>query len=203
MAYNDNTTKLKAVIFFVLTFTCGVAFFYSYMSNQFTFRDPAAIRGKIHQIKSLDPDELKSEISKNLQIQPVSTTEKHIRFTGFSSNICKQYEDIEIQFFAEGISVAGEPPTFSISAPCLPAQDPVDLASIEIPIAELMKQKPGNLSIKFDQYKSTFSFKNAADSWPQTWVLKTVLFSNKNGNTKKVSFDSQWAAGEQPIVLEF
>ncbi len=203
MANKNDKTQLKSVLFFALTFAFGFAFFYAYVSNQLTFRDPAAIRGKINQIHNLDPDELKFEISKSLRIQPISTTEKHIRFSGFSSNICKQYEDIEIQFLAEGISVAGEPPTFSVKAPCLPGQDPVDLASIEIPIAELMKQKPGNLSIKFDQYKSTYSFKNAADSWPQTWVLKTVIFSSKNGNAKKVSFDSQWAAGEQPIVLEF
>lgn len=203
MANTGKTTKIKSVAFFVLTFVFGLTSFYAYMNNQFVFRDPAAIRGKINQIHNLDPDELKFEISKNLKIQLISTTEKHIQFSGFSSNICKQYEDIEIQFFAEGISVAGEPPTFSVTAPCLPAQDPVDLASIEIPVAELLKQKPGNLSIKFDQYKSTFSFKNAADSWPQTWVLKTVTFSNKNGTAKRVSFDSQWAAGEQPIVLEF
>ena len=195
--------KFKSVFLFALTFTLGFSLFYGYFNESFGERDPAAIGNKVHQLKNFDPEQLKEELSQKVRIQNLPDGKKYIRFTSLSSNVCRQYPKVQIQFSADGISVAGEPPVMTIEADCVPAQDPVEMASIEIPVEKILKQKPANASYKFDGLTSTFTFSGSGDEWPRTWILRSVIFKNQNGNTKIVAFEKTISENKTPTVLEF
>ena len=195
--------KSKSVFFFVLTFALGFSLFYGYFNETFSERDPAAIGNKVHQLKNFDPEQLKDELSHKVQVQNLPDGKKYIRFTSLSSNVCRQFPKVQIEFSGEGISVAGEPPVMTIDAECLPAQDPVEMASIEVPVARILQQKPSNASFKFDGLTSTFTFSGSGDEWPRTWILRSVIFKNQNGNTKVVAFDKTISEAHSPTVLEF
>lgn len=195
--------KSKSVFFFALTFSLGFSLFYGYFNEEFSDRDPAAVGNKIHQLKNFDPEQLKDELSKKIQVQNLPDGKKYIRFSSLSSNVCRQYPKVQIQFSGEGISVAGEPPVMTIDAECLPAQDPVEMASIEIPVEKILQQKPANASFKFDGLTSTFTFSGSGDEWPKTWILRSVIFKNQNGNTKIVAFEKTITETQPPTVLEF
>jgi hypothetical protein len=77
------------------------------------------------------------------------------------------------------------------------------MASIEIPVARILQQKPSNASFKFDGLTSTFTFSGSGDEWPRTWILRSVIFKNQNGNTKVVAFDKTISEAHSPTVLEF
>jgi len=200
---SEQTSKFKAVFFFVLTFSFGYSLFYGYIEDRFINRDPAAIDSRIIQINNLDPSQLKEELSSKIQVQSLESGQKFLRFRNLSSHICKQYKEVQIQFLADGVSVAGQPPEMTIVADCLPAQDPAEMASIEIPVEKIVKQKPGNFELKFDGLHSRFIFKGAADEWPTTWILKAVVFKSQNGSDKVIAFDTKVSAQQEPVVLEF
>lgn len=195
--------KSKSVFLFVLTFALGFSLFYGYFNENFSERDPAAIGKKIHQLKNFDPEQLKEELAHKVQIQSLPDGKKYIRFTSLSSNVCRQYPKVQIQFTADGISVAGDPPMMTIDAECLPAQDPIEMASIEVPVEKILKQKPVNASYKFDGLTSTFTFSGSGDEWPRTWILRSVIFKNQNGNSKIVAFEKTITETKIPTVLEF
>lgn len=200
---NEYKSKFKAVFFFVLTFAFGYSLFYGYIEERFIGRDPAAVSQKIYQIKNFDPNQLKDELSSKIQVQSLENGQKFLRFKNLSSHVCKQYKEVQIQFFADGVSVAGQPPEMTVVADCLPAQDPAEMASIEIPIEKIIKQKPGNFELNFDSLHSRFIFKGAADEWPKTWILKAVIFKSEKGSDKVVTFDTKISSHQEPVVLEF
>lgn len=193
-----NSNTLKSVFFFVLTFTLGFSVYYGFVESVQFERDPAAIAGKIHQLKNLDPDQLKEELQQKMQVVTLANGQKFIRFPQLTSNVCKQYGKVLLKFKAEGISVAGEAPQMVIEADCLPAQDPTEMASIEVPVQQITSQKPTNATFKFEGSNSEFTFTSSADSWPTLWVLQSISFKGAQGATKMVSFDLT-----QPRVLEF
>ena len=200
----NSFKKFKSVFFFALAFVLGFSIFYSrYIdSNFFEQRDPAAIGNKINQIRNFDHDQLKEELAHKIQIQNVDG-EKFIRFSSLSSNVCKQYPQVQVQFVADGMSVAGEAPTMTIEADCLPAQDPIEMASIEVPVAQILRQKPANATFKFDGTNGKFIFASSGDEWPHTWILRSVTFKNPNGGSKIIAFDKTISPGQVPTVLEF
>jgi hypothetical protein len=108
-----------------------------------------------------------------------------------------------MQFKGDGIAVDGEPPIMTIEAQCLPGQDPADLASIVIPTQKILQQKPANATFKFDGSDSTYAFSGSGDAWPRIWILKTIIFKNRNGADKIVAFDQIIKDGLKPTVVEF
>lgn len=204
--------KFKSIFLFVLTFTLGYSLFFSYFEESFTDRDPAALGHKIYQLKNLDPDQLKQELSQKVLIQQLPDGKKYIRFASLSAQVCKQYSKIQIQFMADGVLVSGEAPTMTIDADCKPSQDPLEMASIEIPIDRFLKEKPKDAIYEFTDSSSVFTFKNFADEWPKTWLLQSIVFKNEKGNEKIVAFDQMVKQDSQalgpsqqisPKVLEF
>lgn len=198
-------TKVKLLTLLGLGFCFGLAAVFTNYSNLTGQRDPAAINAKVFQLSNLSSIEIKSQIQKKLKVMPTVRGQKNIALNGFSSALCKTYSIIEMEFAGEGISVAGEPPVMKISYPCTAGQDPAEIAPMQLAVKRLMGEKPRNASFKFDGYNSTVILSNAADEWPQQWILKQVQFKNENGNNKQVSFDRSPASinEEPPIVLEF
>lgn len=199
-------TKLNSVLLAVTAFIVGVGAFYAVYNNTLGKRDPAAIQGKVFQITTLTSEEIKNQLQNKIVVTPTLEGKKSIAFSGFSSALCKTYATVEIEFAAEGVSVAGEAPTMKITHPCEAAQDPAEMASISIPIEKILGEKPRNAEFTFDGYKAVVTFANSADEWPRQWILKRVEFKNVNGENKSASFNRSPASvteGEQPIVLEF
>ncbi len=202
------SANFKSAIFFTICFSLGLAFFFSISEDMSVQRDPAAIDGKVFQLTSLSSTQIKNQLINTIKIQSVVVGEKSLRLTGFSSALCKTYAQIELQFIADGIAVAGETPQMIIKAPCEAGQDPAEMASITIPIEKILAEKPKNAEYHFDGFNSKFSFTNTSDEWPRTWVLKTIQFVSGSEKSKLVRMD-QTATGdlnkfpEQLIVLEF
>ncbi len=198
----------KSILFFSLCFALGLSLFFSISEDLSVQRDPAAIDGKIFQISSLSSAQIKNQLVKKIKIQTLVVGEKTLRLDGFSSALCKSYANIELQFVADGMAVAGESPQMIVKAPCTPGQDPAEMASITIPFEKILSEKPRNADFHFDGFQSHFEFKNTAETWPRTWVLKTVQFISGTTKSKLVRLDLNEAGDlnkspDQLIVLEF
>jgi hypothetical protein len=199
---NSQSQKLKSVILSVLFFAVGFSIFFSIANNVSIRRDPASLNEKMNSISGLDRAQLKSELEKKIKIRSISNgTEKTIVLEGFSSNLCKQYENVQLIFTAEGVSVAGEPTQMKINSPCEAAQDPAEMASIRIPVEKIMNSKPRDAEFSFLGYNSKFTFSKSADEWPHVWVLSSFEFVSVTGPSKLVKLQGEDHSA--PIVLEF
>jgi|GEM_PF-4723241 len=213
-----TSSKIKNIGFFILCFGLGLSFFYSISENisiqrgltDEQTRDPAAIEGKIFQITSLSSEQIKTQLQKKIEITPTIDGKKTILFSGFSSALCKNYFAIEIEFTAEGVAVAGEPPVMKIVAPCTAAQNPAEIAAINLPIEKILNQKTRNAEYSFDGFNAVVTFSNSADEWPRQWILKRVEFKNAAGENKSANFSrapasvsSKNISTDRLIVLEF
>ena len=213
-------TKQKISVFVVLfiAFIFGFSVFIAANKDYFIDRDPAAIPGKLMHFNNLNPDQLRAELETKIKIKPVFTADnlpsKSIVFTGLSSQICKSYSEIHMEFSGEGMSVDGESTKMRVVAPCEAGQDPAEIASIILPIQEILKQKPKDAEFTFNGFSGTYKFTSVADSWPQVWVLRSVYFTNPTlgsasapglspASPREVVFSKAASASAQPIVLEF
>ncbi len=199
---NSQTQKLKSVILSTLFFAVGFSIFFSISNNVAIQRDPASLSGKMNSLTGLDRDQLKSEIEKKVRVTAVNNgKEKTIVLQGFSSNLCKQFQTVELTFVAEGVSVAGEPTKMKINSPCEAAQDPAEMASIRIPVEKIMNEKPRDAEFSFTGYNSKFTFSKSADEWPHVWILSSFEFLSVGGPSKLVKLLDENRSN--PIVLEF
>lgn len=201
--------KLKVLLFFGLCFSLGISIFFSISEEMSIQRDPASINGKLFQISSLSHSQIQQQLSRNIKIQPTISGQKVVRLEGFSAALCKTYPTVELDFVADGVAVAGEFPHMTIKAPCEAGQDPSEMASIILPVERILAEKPRNAEFHFDGFTSRFAFSNSSDSWPHTWILKTVSFKSDMGQNKVVHLDKNEngdivaKSPDQMIVLEF
>lgn len=200
------SSNLKAAFLFVFCFGFGLTAFYSVSKNSAAPRDPAAIGSKVFQITSLSSEQIRDHLVQKIKVFPTMEGKKAIQFSGFSSALCKLYPEVEMQFQAEGVAVAGEAPVMKITSPCEIGQDPAEMASIQLPIEKILAEKPRNAEFVFDGFSAKVSFTNSADEWPRQWTLKSVQFKDASGNYKSASFERKVASenrSERPVVLEF
>ena len=196
--------KLKSLFLFLLTFGLGFSIYYTNMQNwNLSQRDPASINTKISHLNNYDHDQLKSELLHSFQITYLDSGDKAIRFQNISSQVCKTYQKINLDFIADGMTVSGEPTEFKIEADCIPAQDPAELASIIIPIKRLLSMKAQNAVFKFNNETTTYTFNNTGDVWPQVWILKNISFRSHSGQLKTVELDIVGQNLDNLKVLEF
>jgi hypothetical protein len=186
-------------------FCLGLAAVISNYTHERTQRDPAALTGTLYQITNLSSSEIREQLLHRLKVHPLTDGKKTISLNGFSSAICKAYSQIDMEFVAEGVSVAGDPPVLKISYPCHAAQDPSEIAPAELSVSRLLLEKPHNATFQFDGSATTFTLQNSADEWPTQWVLREIEFKNDGGTSKHVTFDRSPASvnEEPPVVLEF
>jgi len=196
--------NLKSIIFSFLCFGLGIATFYRISDGVSTPRDPASLHERMNSIVGINPADFKSEIERKIKISNIQQgKEKAILFEGFSSNLCRSYETVELEFFAEGVSVAGEPTTMKVSAPCEQAQDPAEMASIRIPVEKILNEDPKDAEFSFSGFKGKYTFSKSADEWPRVWILKSVEFRSLKNVSKVVKFDQLSFEKNKPVVLEF
>ncbi|MBC7741632.1 MAG: hypothetical protein H7061_05525 [Bdellovibrionaceae bacterium] len=199
-------SKVKTFSLFALCFGLGISLFFSISEKFDIARDPASIDGKVFQISTLSSEQIKAQLSQKIKIRPTVDGKKSIQFSGFSSSLCKTYPEIEMEFEAEGVAVAGESPTMKITAPCEAGQDPAEMSAIFLPLEQILKEKPRNAQFKFEGYTTQLEFKNTSDDWPRQWILTRVQFKNGFGNNKSVYFERTLAAGkanERLVILNF
>lgn len=200
------SSAAKSVCFFALCFAFGLSAFFGAYENSNPLRDPAALSGKIFQITSLSSEQIKNHISHKIKVFPTTEGKKSIQLSGFSSALCKIYPEIEMEFQAEGVAVAGEIPSMKITSPCEVGQDPAEMASFQLPVSKILSEKPKNAEFSFNGFAAKIEFRNSADTWPKIWILKSVHFRDTAGKRKTATFD-RYIASEaketRPIVLEF
>lgn len=197
-----KSIPIKSLVLFFVFFIAGISIVYKYSDQIFIDREIASINtSKLNNIKFLDQESLKQELNKKIKIYTMlAEKEKVIALEGFSSQICKTFPKVELLFDAYGVSVSGEPTQFKISADCIPAQDPADIASIKIPYGKLLNEKPRNAEFKFSGYQASFQFINSDNEVIKTWILNKIVFKS-NTESKIVQIDR--SQNEQPIVMEF
>lgn len=203
----QHLLKIKVFLFFAAFFAAGLTLFFSISEQMIIQRDPAAIDGKVFQISQLSSAQIKQQLSNKIKVQAFSNGQKSVRLEGFSSAVCKTYSDIELNFEAEGVAVAGIAPQMTVKAPCEAAQDPAEMASIIIPLELILSEKPRNAEFRFDGFSSRFEFKHSSDEWPRTWILKAVHFKSGTNGDKLVQLSNDPSdTGEKAnplVVLEF
>lgn len=194
--------RFNALILFFVFFVSGIAVVHQFKDEIFIDREIASINNsKLNNIKFLDQASLQKEINTKIKIYTViAEKEKVIALEGFSSQLCKTFPKVELVFDAYGVSVSGEPTQFKISADCIPAQDPAEIASIKIPYGKLLNEKPRNAEFKFSGYQASFQFINSDHEVIKTWILNKLVFKS-NTESKIVQIDR--SQNEQPIVMEF
>lgn len=196
---------IKNIGFTVLCFSLGLSLFWSIYQRPGNQRDPASADRKVLHLTAMSPEEIQQQLRSKIKVHPTTNGEKAISFSGFSAALCNTYPTIEVEFTAEGMSVAGEAPAMTIAAPCRASTgDASQMAPITFPIAKITGEKPRNAEYSYNGYESTVAFRNSGDEWPKTWVLKRVEFKNGGGGENKMaSFNRAPASTEKPIVLEF
>jgi hypothetical protein len=194
---------VPAFAFFFAAFGLGWAIISSHIEDSSMSRDPASIFSS-QGIQALESDRIHSELRRAVRIRTIFNGEqKVISFEGYSSQICKKYSEIELVFVAEGISVGGEPTTLRVKAPCEPAQDPLEMASIRLPIAQLAKERPRDVELAYSGFKEKFTFSKTADEWPQVWILSAVEFKSTVGESKTIVLYDAQTRPKDAVVLEF
>lgn len=197
---------IKNIGFTVLCFAFGLSLFYSIYQKPASQRDVASEGRKVLHLAVMTPEEIQQQLRSKIKVHPTANGEKTISFSGFSAALCNTYSSIEVEFTAEGMSVAGEAPVMTISSPChASATDAAQMAAITFPVAKITGEKPRNAEYSYNGYTSTVAFRNSGDEWPRTWVLKRIEFRNSGGGENKAaSFNrSPASTDERPIVLEF
>ena len=202
------TANLKNIGFTVLCFAFGLSLFFSIYKSPEAPRQPASTPKKVFQISHMTPEQIKTQLQKKIKVNPTTEGQKTISFSGFSSALCNTYSAIEIEFSAEGISVAGEAPVMKITAPCAASTtDTAEMANIVLPIEKILAEKPRNADFHYEGFTATVAFTNSADEWPKQWVLKRVEFKTTTGAENKTATFNRLPASEEsadrPIVLEF
>jgi len=93
---------------------------------------------------------------------------------------CGFYDKLILEFEADGISVDGEKPKLTIEANCQVGENINFMKPIQVPVAKIKSQAPGNSEFKFFQNKEPITFKvsNSAAQWPKHWVLSNVKLTN-------------------------
>jgi hypothetical protein len=197
--------QIKIITLLGMGFCFGLAAVVTNYTASKTQRDPAADTATIYQITDLSSSEIRAQLAHRLKVHPTIEGKKNISLEGFSSNICKSYPNIEMEFVGEGISVAGDPPVLKVAYPCQAAQDPSAIAAASLPVSRLLLERPRNAAFQFDGFSSVLTLTNSADEWPTTWILKAVHFKNDSGTNKDVTFDRSPASvnDQPPVVLEF
>ena len=201
----------KVLPVFVLSaaFVGGLLMFDTVMNRDHIDRDPAAVKGKIFDVRSSNPDQLRQEILNRLRIQPVleanNFVSKSLLFSGLAAQICKTHEKIELEFVADGVSVGGDQTKMIVSTQCSAGQNPLEVGAIKFPIQEILNEKPRSAEFKFSGYSGTFQFVNVSDVWPSVWILSSVRFKSSADEGKTVGLDLIKAEGSSaaPVVLEF
>ncbi|AGH94401.1 hypothetical protein [Pseudobdellovibrio exovorus] len=201
-------SNIKGIVFSLLCFTFGLSLFFSIYQSPESRRVPASAQGPIYQLQNMSAEEIQSQLRSKIRIRPTTAEGiKTIAFADVSSNVCKTYSNIEMEFYAEGVSVAGEPTTMTVTAGCNGASANVgELAALSFPVTRITSEKPRNKSFTFNDHNATVSFTNVADQWPTTWVLKQIRFQGEQGTeAKAASFGRTPASAttENPIILQF
>lgn len=197
------SSSAKSVCLFTLCFAFGLSVFFSVADRLPTMRDPASVNAKVFQLNNLSPDQIKNQLTQKIKVHPTIEGKKSIQFSGFSSALCKIYSEIEMEFQAEGVAVAGEIPSMKVTSPCEAGQDPSEMANIQLPIAKILAEKPKNAEFSFNGFTAKIELKHAPDEWPTVWVLKAVQFKNAAGENKTATFDRKIASDSRPVVIEF
>jgi hypothetical protein len=211
--------KINIFVFIFIAFSIGFSVFLAANKDYFIDRDPASIPGKLFNFNNLNSEQLRAELESKIKIKPTFTAEnlpsKSIVFAGLSSQICQSYSEIHIEFSGDGMSVAGEPTKMIIDVPCVPGQDPGEIAAILLPVQEILRQKPRDAVFTFSSFPGTYSFLRVTDEWPTVWLLQSVEFKNSTkgkalsgpsftaASPRLVNFENIKSAEAQPIVLEF
>lgn len=192
----------KSLILFIIFFVAGIALVYKMTDHIFVDREVASINKlNSNNLSGLSEESLKKDLHSKIKIYTlVAEKEKVIALEGFSSQLCKTFPQVELVFEAYGVAVSGEPTQFKVSADCVPAQDPAEIASIKIPYGKLLNEKPRNAEFKFSGYQASFQFINSDHEVIKTWILNKIVFKS-NRDSKIVQIDR--SQNEQPIVMEF
>lgn len=125
---------------------------------------------------------------------------------GEAHKVCDIYNQIDLQFDAEGMAVSGSRPLLNVSAACETSDDWARIRPIWIPVHRFAKEKPGDTEMTLNgQQTITLSLKNIDMSWPQHWVLTQVrVFSSSDPNSQIViSRQELQQMLEYPIIMSW
>lgn len=186
-----------AVLFFGLALTLVYIFGYktafhswnekisiSYISHKKNSRGPAANQGErevatVSNIIYTNPQSLfdrayaaSSQEQITFFIGNIIVADKK----GNKNFVCQTFPKIKLFFEAEGVFIKGEPISMAVLADCQSSGRHQFIGPFHIPSKQIL-QSPITQDI-FSTPAGDIHFQNAAIQWPQTWILRTVIFES-------------------------
>ncbi|MCB0420713.1 MAG: hypothetical protein KDD61_06940 [Bdellovibrionales bacterium] len=117
---------------------------------------------------------------------------------------CRAYDKVVLVFKAGDMLVHGEPPEMLVQGPCSYENSSDHINAIWIPMAKILKQKTGNISLDFHEVGNiSISFSNIGDEWPRVWGLAAIQLKSTEIPGKEISIDENRMRDilEKPITF--
>jgi len=116
---------------------------------------------------------------------------------------CQAFKKVIFTFEADGVSVAGEKSTMDVEGPCEYSNDMAKINPLYIPIGKILNERPGDGEFQFNgTHPVTVRFSNLADTWPKTWLLKSVrLQTEKSSDDLLIESNEVARIMGHPIVI--
>lgn len=179
-------------------------------------RDPAAIK-KGFDFSHLEGSALDSATKKRL-IEGLKTKNDHedigielghfvLKGSGDEKVFaCQRYSKIILTFEGDGTAVGGELPRMEIEGSCEISKDINSISPIWIPASQILTQKPHDgLFSNPNLYSNQIRFFNISESWPKTWVLRSVRMRDQVGENSELAIETTELNQmlERPFLIKF
>ena len=119
---------------------------------------------------------------------------------------CGYYDQVTLEFDAEGIAVSGEKPHLTVQTGCDVADNINNLEPIHVPVQKLKAQAPGESEYKFYDAKRpmTVQMVNSATEWPSQWVMTDLRFTNSQFPSRTLHLGSdEIRAGSGKVLMNW
>lgn len=195
-------SPLKSLSFGVVVFSSLMTFLWLYEKGDPRFvyveikdhsRIPAALR-QAHPAPESGVLKIlrESEFLPNLKIVNTPSASA-IQFQQFAVKdgeqytlTCLKFDEVELQFSADGQATAGKSPIMVVKAPCMISTEQIEFSkAIIVPTEQIKAQTPHDGDLKLKEVSQfQFNFQNTGAVWPAAWVLDRVIFKSSQSANK-------------------
>jgi hypothetical protein len=192
----SNGVKRKWLYFFsLLIFFAGAISIFTSLTQ--SGRSPAAIPSAFSW-QDIENKQRKQILAVTEILKQDSQFLLHIGDT-VEASMCNRYQNVKVEFTAEGMAVSGNKPTLTFSTKCTKTDAAI---SMLIPIEEISSKTAGDYHFAFTANPQvSVKVEHVIGFWPDNWSLSQITFYNEpEGQKFSVSRDH---LREKVISLHF
>lgn len=170
----SNSAKRKWLYFFsLLIFFVGAISLFARLRNG--GRSPAAIPSTFSW-QDIENKQRKQILAVTDLIKKDSQFLLHIGDT-VEASMCNRYQNVRVEFTAEGIAVSGNKPTLIFTTKCSKQASTIDLL---LPMAEFQHKTASDQEFTFAANPGVkVRVENVIGFWPDRWLMSQIIFFNE------------------------